>query len=69
MPRLGRLWRSGARRAQVAEVPQAQVEGAGGESPPGGEDVEMGTRIEEARRRLRETIPSPEDHPPETPSR
>ncbi|HTX30446.1 MAG TPA: hypothetical protein VMD09_03625 [Solirubrobacteraceae bacterium] len=65
MPRLGRLWRSGGRRAQVAEASTEEAEAseqpsdaaAPGPTPP--EDI--GQRLEEARRRLRQTIPPPEE--------
>jgi hypothetical protein len=59
MPRLGRLWRSGARRAQVTGAPEPRA--SEGDSEPDDERVDIGRRIEEARRRLREAIPPQED--------
>jgi hypothetical protein len=62
--RLGRLWRSGARRAQVTEAPSPELEApsAGPEIPEASDERgDIGRRIEEARRRLRETIPPQED--------
>lgn len=54
MPRLfGRLWRSGGRRADVAEEPSPVSEDPGRE--------EIARRIEVARERLRQEIPPPED--------
>jgi hypothetical protein len=51
--RFGRLWRSGARRAEVGEAPDQEFRAQ--------EKLEIGRRIEEARRRLREAIPPPQD--------
>jgi hypothetical protein len=51
--RFGRLWRSGARRAEVGELPDREFRA-------GQDKLEIGRRIEEARRRLRETIPPPQ---------
>ena len=64
MPRrLGRLWRSGARRAQVSEAPSPESEAPDDPEGPAGERErgDIARRIEEARRRLRETIPPQED--------
>ena len=66
MPRLGRLWRSGGRRAQVT----ASAEAASAEDAPRTEapdDGEIGRRLEEARERLRQTIPPPQDAHPDEP--
>jgi hypothetical protein len=62
VPRLfGRLWRSGARRAEVAE-PTEETARARTEA------LDVYRRIEEARRRLREKIPPAQDtSPPEDP--
>jgi hypothetical protein len=55
VPRLfGRLWRSGGRRAEVAEEVSETAD-----APE--EQGEIERRIEAARERLRQTIPSPED--------
>jgi hypothetical protein len=64
VPRLGRLWRSGGRRAQVPEPRGAGAEtrAAGAEAGDGGD---IGQRLEEAQRRLRQTIPPPQDADPE----
>lgn len=62
MPRrLGRLWRSGGRRAKVTDAPTTEPEAPGADPEPEGEQIDIGGRIEEARRRLRDTIPPRED--------
>ena len=70
--RLGRLWRSGARRAQGEDAREETGEPAAGESLTGeqeaaGEPMDIGRRLEEARQRLRATIPPQED--PEGPQK
>jgi hypothetical protein len=62
VPRLfGRLWRSGGRRAELAEAGSPEREPTAQAAEPHTGREELGRRLEQARQRLRQTIPPPED--------